>query len=122
MELQLRWTVLFGAIISLVLGDIYSFGIGNYPPTGSQLHIIHAKKGPVEEPEYMELKFDYIVSPVDNVEITYVNITASLSNGGAFANPTYPNLPEGFIVIVTARERVKELQATATVYGIRNSD
>ncbi|EAT45548.1 AAEL003190-PA [Aedes aegypti] len=112
--------VLFVFAIGIVqIFGACNLGFGKTPPTGVQLHILHARSGPESVPKNMSLVFDYQVSPVENVNITYVNVTTSLTNGCTFSHPANGDITKGFKITVSTHEPVLELSGTAIVYGLR---
>ncbi|KXJ80127.1 hypothetical protein RP20_CCG026450 [Aedes albopictus] len=110
--------VLFAISVVQIYG-VCNIGFGKHPPTGIKLHTLHARNGPVAEPKNMSLVFDYAVSPVENVEISYVDITTSLEGGCTFSHPADGSITKGFKITVSTHAPVLEMSGTATVYGMR---
>ncbi|XP_062537624.1 uncharacterized protein LOC134205937 [Armigeres subalbatus] len=114
----LQALVLFTVGAVLAYGNC-NLGMGNLPQTGILLHTLHAHSGPVDEPRNMTLVFDYQVSPVERVEITYIKFNASPTNGCTFTYGVPHNITKGFRVTVHSHTPMTEMSGTADVYGVR---
>ncbi|XP_055533790.1 uncharacterized protein LOC129723528 isoform X2 [Wyeomyia smithii] len=94
------------------------FGFGTQNKLQHEMHVLHARSGPVETPVEMTLYFDYEVSPVSKDEITYYFFSVSVTNCSYTYDPNL-NTNRAFQVKISSLEPVTEMYGNVTIYGIR---
>ncbi|XP_058812903.1 uncharacterized protein LOC131677212 [Topomyia yanbarensis] len=113
--------LIYFLILTSSTASVYSacnLGNGAREQGDQELYVLHAKKGPVEEPVNMTLTFSFEVNPVMNEELTYFHIYGSLTSCVfTFDNKQDPK--KGFWMLLSSMEPVTELSGYATVYGFR---
>nr|XP_019541626.2 uncharacterized protein LOC109412442 [Aedes albopictus]XP_019561935.1 uncharacterized protein LOC109430334 [Aedes albopictus] len=109
---------LLTASLVLVIGDICNIRLGRRETGDFQMYTLHATKGPFSEAQNLSLTFDYQVSPVDTVEVTFVEVNTNLQNQCVATMPV-TNFSREFQITITTEEPVTAFYGSATIYGIR---
>ncbi|XP_058453705.1 uncharacterized protein LOC131432010 [Malaya genurostris] len=111
--------VIYCVLLSAIMASVYStcnLGWGKRQQHDSQLHVLHAKKGPASEPVNMTLIFSYEVSPVGYEEVTYVQLYGSEADCIFDIDPNI-DVKKGFSIRLSSNKPVTDLSGNATVYG-----
>ncbi|XP_061508901.1 uncharacterized protein LOC133392293 [Anopheles gambiae] len=95
-----------------------SFGLGERVPGERLLHTITITKGPYELDQMIEMNLDYRVSPLQNEEITFIQLDGTADGGCSALISNSVDRRKQLLGTVQSARPVKDFTLTVAIHGI----